>query len=40
MRSLCLALFFSFFTLTAESREKPNILLIFADDIGYEALGS
>ncbi|MDF1849211.1 MAG: sulfatase-like hydrolase/transferase [Verrucomicrobiales bacterium] len=40
MRSLCLALFFSFFTLTSESEEEPNILLIFADDIGYEALGS
>jgi arylsulfatase A len=39
MHSLMLAAMACFATLAAAA-EKPNILLIFADDIGYEALNS
>ncbi len=39
MRSYLLAVLFAFLSPVFASESKPNILLIFADDIGYEALG-
>lgn len=38
-KKLCLALVLGAFTLYCHAQKKPNIILIMADDLGYETLG-
>ena len=33
-------IFFSFFTLSAQSEDPPNFVVIFCDDLGYGDIGS